>query len=217
MRRQPAASRRIRVTFAISASWPARDRLVARIANPIYREVIVRALGVRVAEYVDLDPPSFIKADGTLDDTRLFEQFAAFWREHGEILTPGMPYHEVAPQLVLMAYFQRVVNGGGFIDREYGIGRGRIDALIRWPYRDAAGTRQVQRIAMELKVWREGRPDPIEKALSQLEGYLDRLGLETGYLVIFDCRDDAPSMAERTRFEDATTPSHGWPVRVLRA
>jgi hypothetical protein len=35
----------------------------------------------------------------------------------------GEVYHEVAPQLIFMAYLQRVVNGGGFVDREYGIGR----------------------------------------------------------------------------------------------
>ena len=50
------------------------------------------------------------------------------------MLAAGMPYHEVAPQLVLMAYLQRVVNGGGTVDREYGVGRGRIDLLVRWPY-----------------------------------------------------------------------------------
>ena len=36
-----------------------------------------------------------------------------FWKEQGEVLAAGLPYHEVAPQLVLMAYLQRVVNGGG--------------------------------------------------------------------------------------------------------
>ncbi len=37
-----------------------------------------------------------------------------------------------------MAYLQRTVNGGGYIDREYGVGRGRIDLLVRWPYSDRA-------------------------------------------------------------------------------
>ena len=29
------------------------------------------------------------------------------------------PYHEAAAHLVLMAYLQRVINGGGRIEREY--------------------------------------------------------------------------------------------------
>ena len=65
-----------------------------------------------------------------------------------------MPYPEVAPQLVLMAFLQRVVNGGGFIDREYGVGRGRIDLLVRFPHAKPGGGRAVQRRALELKVWR---------------------------------------------------------------
>jgi hypothetical protein len=49
----------------------------------------------------------------------------------GEILTRKDAYHEVAPQLVLMAWLQRIVNGGGYVEREYGVGRGRTDLLVR--------------------------------------------------------------------------------------
>ena len=58
--------------------------------------------------------------------------------------------------LVLMAFVQRIVNGGGHIDREYGVGRGRVDLLVRWPYRAPDGSRAVQRLAVEIKVWRSG-------------------------------------------------------------
>ena len=85
------------------------------------------------------EPRSFVLPDGRLAFRRLLREFAAFWQEHGEVLAAGLPYHEVAPQLVLMAYLQRVVNGGGMIDREYGVGRGRIDLLVRWPYRTRRG------------------------------------------------------------------------------
>ncbi len=44
-----------------------------------------------------------------------------------------------------MAFLQRVVNGGGFIDREYGVGRRRIDLLVRWPYAGEHGQHQWQR------------------------------------------------------------------------
>jgi hypothetical protein len=42
-------------------------------------------------------------------------------------------YKEVASQLLLMAFLQQVVNGGGRIDREYGLGRGRVDLYVAWP------------------------------------------------------------------------------------
>jgi hypothetical protein len=187
-----------------------------RIANPIYREVIVRVLAAAVEGNMQTDPRSFVAADGRLDLRRILNEFAAFWREHGEVLAAGMPYHEVAPQLVLMAYLQRVVNGGGQIEREVGVGRGRIDLCLRWPYRIPDGARAVQREALELKVWAPGKPDPLPQGLKQLEGYLDQLGLDHGALAVFDRRPEAAPIEERTRFEEARTPRRGYPVTVLR-
>lgn len=188
------------------------------VANSIYREVIVRVLAGRVESQVLAEPRSFVLPDGRLDFPRVLREFAEFWREHGEILTRSQVWHETAPQLVLMAFLQRVVNGGGFIDREYGIGRGRIDLLVRWPYRDEQGRRVVQREALELEVWAKGPRDPLDKGLQQLDGYLQRLGLDSGVLVIFDRRPEAGEagqMDERTRFEAARTEA-GRAVTVLR-
>jgi len=158
--------------------------------------------------------------DGRLDMARLLHEFAGFWREHGEVLESRLPYHEVAPQLVLMAYLQRIVNGGGYVDREYGVGRGRIDLCVRFPYAGPDGRRAWQREALELKVWASGKPDPKpdpkEDGLAQLEAYLTRLGLEQGALVIFDRRAEALPIPARTRFEEARTPN-GLAVTLLRA
>lgn len=99
------------------------------------------------------------------------------------------------------------------MDREYGVGRGRIDLLVRWPYELPDGRRAVQRRAIELKVWRPGAPDPLKKGLLQLDGYLASLGLRRGTLVIFDRRRKP---AARPRFLDTTTPA-GRTVRLLRA
>jgi len=190
--------------------------LPVRMANPIYREVIVRVLAAGAERSVIADPRSYVLPSGRLDFDRLLQEFSAFWIEHGDVLASKMPYHEVAPQLVLMAYLHRVVNSGGHIDREYGVGRGRIDLLVRWPYTGADGVKQWQREALELKVWAAGKPDPLEQGLAQLDGYLELLGLDRGVLVIFDRRPEAPSIASRTRFEQAATPS-GRPAKVLRA
>ena len=188
----------------------------ARIANPIYREVIVRILAAAAEDNISAEPGRFVLADGRIDTDEMLRGFAEFWVEHGEILTQKQTWHEVAPQLVMMAWLHRVVNGGGYIDREYGVGRGRIDLLIRWPYTDARGTRAWQRNAIELKVRAPGQPDPTPKGLRQLDGYLDRLGLDRGTLVVFDRRPDAPSIDVRTRFERVTSPT-GRAVTLLVA
>ena len=184
-----------------------------RVANPIYREVIARVLAGAVEIQVEAEPKSFVLPDGRLDFDRLLREFTAFWRQHGEVLTAAVPYHEAAPQLVFMAFLQRVVNGGGFMDREYGVGRGRIDLLVRWPYPEQ-GQRRWQLHAVELKLWRENQADPLSDGLVQLDGYLERLGLPAGVLVLFDRRAQSRATPPG-RFEQAQTAS-GRSITVLR-
>ncbi len=185
-----------------------------RVANPIYREIIVRVLAGAAEASVTAEPRSFVLPDGRLAFRKLLREFAAFWAEHGLSLQASIPYHEAAPQLVLMAWLQRLVNGGGQIDREYGVGRGRVDLLVRWPYRLADGTKAVQRRALEIKVWRPGQADPRQRGMEQLDGYLGQMRLARGVLVIFDRRK--PERAVKPRFEDTKTPT-GRAVRLLRA
>lgn len=189
-----------------------------RIANPIYREVIMRVLGSTAEAWVLEDSRVYVAPDGSLDLKRLFEGFAEFWRQHGELLAPRMHYSEAAAQLVLVGFLHKIVNGGGSVDREIGVGKKRIDMMIRWPYTDSNGKRLVQRAAVEVKVWRDRdkKGDPLPQGLKQIDEYLTRLSLDEGTLVIFDLRTNAAPIDERTRFETAKTPS-GRDVTLLRA
>jgi len=176
------------------------------IANPIYREVIVRALSDTARNSLPQIPVTWLTPDGRLDKPRLLASFLDFWRQHGEPLLRSAPYHEVAPHLVLMAFLHRVVNGGS-IEREYAIGSGRMDLCLR---------HVGETLAIELKVWRPGRPDPQAKGLAQLDGYLTRLGLDGGWLVIFDRRPGLPPVEERLGVSVETSPG-GRAVTVIRA
>ncbi len=189
-----------------------------RIANPIYQEVILRVLASPVEGMIDADPRSYVAPSGRFALYRLLQDFAEFWRENSEVLVGSVEYREVAPQLVLMAYLHRLVNGGGFISREVGGGGERIDLLVRWPYTNRRGKRAVQRAALELKVWRDRdrKGDPLAAGLVQLDAYLAKLGLSHGVLVIFDARAAADPVEDRTRFETAVTSS-GRKITVLRA
>ncbi|MFI5718035.1 ATP-binding protein [Nocardia sp. NPDC051750] len=187
-----------------------------RVANPIYNEVLIRVLGSGIEENILSGPSQFRLPDGRLDFPRLLTEFADFWKLHGEILAGDQRYHEVAPQLVLMAFLHRIVNGGGYIDREYGVGRGRIDLMIRQPWTDPDGRRAEQRLAFELKVWRDKHTDPLPQGLTQLDQYLDRINLPTGVLVIFDRRNKAAPITERTEFSEVGSPA-GRTITLLRA
>lgn len=177
------------------------------VANPIYKEVIVRALASGSRDSLPRITATWLTPDGGLDSEKLLAAFLDFWRRHGEALLGTAPYHEIAPHLVLMAFLHRVVNGGGSIEREYAIGRGRMDLCV---------TFKGQTLAIELKVWRDGRRDPLSEGLEQLDEYLGGLGLNAGWLIIFDQRSDLPPIAERTAREDHKTPS-GRGAIVIRA
>lgn len=177
------------------------------IANPIYAAVIPRNLTTTTRAFFPTITPIWLTADGRLDSERLLEAFLAFWRQHGQPLLGTTGYHEIAPHLVLMAFLDRVANGGGRVERELAVGRGRLD--LRLEYGDAV-------LPMELKVWRDGASDPRDDGLVQLDAYLQGLGLATGWLVVFDQRRGLPPIAERTRAETALTPS-GRQVTVIHA
>jgi hypothetical protein len=198
----------------------ARDAKMIRIANPIYREVLPRELSVPSQMRMDVPERRWALADGRLDLRSVLQAFVAFWRENGEWMVRGQTWPEFAQQIVLMAFLQRLVNGGGYIEREYGLGRKRLDLLIRWfTGVDAAGMPTGEdRHALELKVWRDGQKDPLVKGLEQIDGYLERLGLATGTLLLFDARSTAPSGDDwetRGEYQEAATPS-GRAVTVLR-
>jgi hypothetical protein len=142
-----------------------------RIANPVYEEVIVRVLGDSIEDSITTDPYSLILPDGRLDVDRMLEEFTDFWLANGEWMASDTGYNEAGAQIVFMAFLQRMIDGDGFVDREFGLGRDRADILIRRPY----GNGLMQRAAFELMVWKDGRPDPLARALSQLDKYLARL------------------------------------------
>ncbi len=176
------------------------------IANPIYREVFPKTLAnVTIASLTSVQP-TWLTPTGKLDAVALLNSFLDFWRQHGEPLFKSTPYPEIAPHLVLMAFLHRVVNGGGSLEREYAIGSGRMDICLR--YGDVV-------LGMELKVWKQGKADPLPKGLVQLDKYLSGLNLDTGWLVIFDRRPDLPPISDRTTTEIILSPQ-GRNITVIR-
>lgn len=176
------------------------------IANPIYREIIPTMLAYVTRASLPQIAPAWLNSDGTLNPETLLEAFLAFWRQHGRPLLRSVHYHEIAPHIVMMAFLHRVVNGGGSLEREYAIGTRRMDVCLRY-----GGFT----LGMELKVWRDGERDPLNDGLAQLDQYLNGLGLDTGWLVIFDQRAGLPDIAERTSTETATSPA-GRAITVIR-
>ena len=123
-----------------------------RMANPIYAEVVPRELTYAAQAGLVEDAAWYVDADGGLDVGKLLAAFQAFFREHSEHWVERFQYKEAGPQLLLQAFLQRIVNSGGRIEREYGLGRGRTDLLLVWPQAraDAQGGDRVQNSTQEL-------------------------------------------------------------------
>ncbi|BAZ02747.1 hypothetical protein NIES37_67600 [Tolypothrix tenuis PCC 7101] len=177
------------------------------IANPIYREVLPRVLTVTPMASLPQIAPTWLTQSGELDTDKLLQAFLAFWQQHGEPLLGSASYHEIAPHLVLMAFLHRVVNGGGTLEREYAIGRDRMDLCLRYGKIT---------LGIELKAWRDKRRDPMESGIEQLDSYLARLGVNFGWLIIFDLRAKALPIEERLTTE-VTTTKNGRSVTIVRA
>ncbi|MBF2063105.1 MAG: ATP-binding protein [Calothrix sp. C42_A2020_038] len=177
------------------------------IANPIYREVIPRVLVQGTQDSLPHISPSWLTAEGELNKAALLEAFIKFWRQHGEPLLGSTGYHEIAPHIVLMAFLHRVVNGGGTLEREYAIGSDRMDLCLR--YKGVT-------LGIELKVWREKKRDPQDEGIEQLESYLARLGLNEGWLFVFDRRKNALPMEERLSTQVVVTENQR-AITVIRA
>jgi hypothetical protein len=88
--------------------------------------------------------------------------------------------------LLMQAFLQRVINGGGRINREYALGRKRTDLIIEWPTSEQGFYGNVQRIVIELKILYGDLAKCIEKGLEQTAGYADTLGASQAHLVIFN-------------------------------
>ena len=166
-----------------------------RIANPIYAEVVPRHLNYAVQTGMPQRMAWYVDADGGLDVEGLIAAFQAFFREHSEHWVQRFErYHEAGPQLLLQAHLQRIVNGGGRIEREYALGRGRTDLLIVWPQ----GGRE-RRFVVECKVRRGELERTVAEGVKQTRAYVDRCGAEAGHLIVFD-----------------RAPERSWEEKILR-
>ena len=171
------------ISYALDLGLIRRDANGLQIANPIYREVIPRELSfVQQLGFESTHQRGwYFRTAGTLDMDALLAAFQQFFREHSEHWVERFDYREAGPQLLLQAFLQRIINGGGRVEREYGLGRKRTDLLIIWPHPGG-----VQRIVLELKI-RYGKLATVTaEGLTQTWEYVDRTGAQEAHLIIFD-------------------------------
>ncbi|KXB09186.1 CyrO [candidate division MSBL1 archaeon SCGC-AAA385M11] len=170
-----------------------------QVANPIYAEIIPRELTISPQANLEAryDQAWYVRSDGSLDMNKLISAFQEFFREHSESWLQRFQYKEAGPQLLMQAFLQRIVNSGGRVEREFGLGRMRTDLLVLWPLTEAepgkpSWTRwqgPVQKVVIELKILYKSLERTIEDGLAQTREYMERCGTNEGHLVVFDRRE----------------------------
>lgn len=160
------------------------------IANPIYQEVIPRALTYLQQENVHNKPAWYINPDGSFNTKKVLEDWVQFYRENSGMWAEQFDYKESGPHLLMFAFLQRVINGGGSLHREYALGRRRVDLTIRF------GSK---RIVIELKIMRDSKTLP--QGLEQTAEYMDSVDATEGHLIIFD-QDKNKSWEEKIFQQD---------------
>lgn len=176
-----------------------------QFASSMWRALISRQLPSSKSSMFTTDKPAWVRPDGRLDPEKLLETFLEFWRRHGDQVFAGATYGELSP-LVLTAFLNGIVKNGGLIEREYALGRGRMDVCIR-----QGGTA----VALVVKVRRDRDTDPVVEGLAQVDEALARQGIDHGWLVIFDRRKGLPPVSQRIRANPTETPG-GRQITVVR-
>ncbi len=174
----------------IALDDPSREDSL-RIANPIYREVVPRELTYATQVGLAEKPAWYIDGEGSLDLCKLLAAFQEFFQEHSEHWLERFEYKEAGPQLLLQAFLQRIVNGGGRVEREYGLGKRRTDLLVIWPQGEVR-----HKFVIECKLLHKGLEATLREGLEQTARYMDTCGAEEGHLVIFD-RDPGRKWADK--------------------
>jgi len=152
-------------------------------SNPIYAEVMIRKLNANLQEDLTRNNstyliPRYLK-DDKIDMDYLFRDFQQFWRENSDIWIEKFYYKEAAPHLILMAFLQRIINGGGEIIREMAAGTRRTDLCLVY---------QGKKYPVELKIRRNEKT--LNEGIEQTLSYMNFFGCKEGWLALFDQRPD---------------------------
>ena len=167
------------------------------IANAIYREVIPRELTWPIQTGIVQEQPWYLTPERRLDMPKLLGAFQQFFREHADAWLQQFAYREAGPQLLMQAFLQRIVNGGGRVNREYGLGLKRTDLFVEWPVSEEQGyLGEVQRVVIELKILHKGLESTLAEGLVQTADYASRCNAAEAHLMIFD-RTPGKSWDER--------------------
>jgi len=121
---------------------------------------------------------SGIIGDGKFNMQTCLEKFAKYYHQHYS--DKDIEFIERESRFFFLFFLNPILNGHGFahIESHFTDDR-RMDVVVNYLN---------QQFVIELKIWRGEKRH--EEAYEQLQGYMDKLSLDEGYLLTFDFRED---------------------------
>lgn len=154
-----------------------------KFSNPMYAEMIPRALNYpwQVSFNQDIVDQSKYVKDGRLNMDALLSSFQRSYSRYSDVWLEKFDLRDAARQLLLMAFIQRIVDVDGVIEREMAMGSGRCDLLIEF-----GSDRFVLELMLQQGYYYS------EEGLKQTILFLERMGMDHGYLVLFETNPEVP-------------------------
>ncbi|WP_207679794.1 ATP-binding protein [Desulfonema magnum] len=177
--------------------------LPIKFANPIYTEIIPEALSYcwKVSFSQELVYEKKYIKNGLLDIDSLISAFQEFYRHHSEIWLERFEFCEIGRQLLFIAFLQRIVGTEAMFEYEMELGSRHLSLLLEFAS---------ERFAMELKLQRNRYSE--DEGLKEIVRYLNRIGMDQGYLILFETNSQIP-WEECTYRLDSQIP---WEKRIYR-
>ena len=180
------------------------------IDNPIYQEIIIKTFtpfinGVE-DEYLPEDAEDFtdyLSKGGEIQMDELLDNFRDFISRAGyKILEVPETPKEFIGQYLLLAYLDLFVRKiGGHLYPEVPTGRGRMDIVLFY---------RSEKHIVETKLWRGEKR--YQSGKRQLGEYLDKEGVQRGYYIVFDHRQNAQPRYERESIAGKEIVSYCIPI-----
>jgi hypothetical protein len=176
----------------------------ARMANPIYRKMLVKTFApthALIKQATNGSIQNLFLTEGELQFDRLLDHFKAFMQEHGVRLLKSEKTErplEISGQYLLLSYLTAALQSlGGYAVVESVSSAGEIDILAFYRGR---------RFIIETKIWYGEKRYQVSK--EQLVHYLRAASLDKGYLVIFDEKLDENPLRKTENETFETTLDH---------
>jgi len=180
------------------------------IDNPIYQEIIIKTFTPFINGVEDQYLPEetedftdYLSTSGEIQMDELLDNFRNFIRRAGyKILEVPETPQEFVGQYLLLTYLDLFVRKiGGHLYPEVPTGRGRMNIILL--YRN-------EKHIVETKLWRGEKR--YQSGKPQLAGYLNEEGVQRGYYIVFDHRQDAQLRYERELVVDKEIISYCIPI-----